>query len=177
MPWLQPKNTTNKAVVASTPALVVSHYINDIRVDRTGGKVTIETEIKLTKKTGAEFDRKCLELTSGWQASLKSIEGELLADDVFSLEVSKKVLPPGIKNSKPVCVVEITSKKSGVGFKERSTRLIQRTDSENLSEVDPNVLKEITQLRKDPFVLDYFHAMNTYLPFKSFVEYLKVIPR
>ncbi len=65
MPWLQPKNTKNKAVVASPPALVVSHYINDIRVDRTGGKVTIETEIKLTEKTGAEFDRKCLELTSG----------------------------------------------------------------------------------------------------------------
>ncbi len=169
--------TAALAQTSRGPAIIVSHYINDIRVDRTGGKVTIDTEIKLTDKTSSEFDSKCLELTSGLQASLKSIEDELLADNVFSMEVSKKVLPTGIKNSKSVCVVEITSKKPGVGFKELSTSLVTRADSENLDEVDPSVLKEITQLRKDAFVLNYFHAKHTYIPFKSFVEYLKVVPR
>ena len=159
------------------PAIIVSHYINDIRVDRTGGKVIIDTEIKLNDKTSAEFDSKCLELKSGLQASLKSIEDELLADKVFSMKVSKKVLPTGIKNSKSVCVIEITSENPHVGFKELSTSLIARADSENLDEVDPNVLNSISQLRKDPFILNYFHAKHNYIPLKSFVEYLKIAPR
>ena len=159
------------------PSIIVSHYFNDIRVDRNGGKVVIDTEIKLTDKTSGEFDLKCRELTSGLQASLKSIEDELLADDAFSIKMSKKVLPTGIKRSKSVCVVEIISKKVSVGFKVLSTDLLQRSDSENLDEVDPAVLREITQLRKDPFLLNYFHAKHTYIAFKSFVEYLKVVPR
>ena len=104
------------------------------------------------------------------------MQDEMLESDLFSTDLHKEFFETGISKIIYMCVIDITLNNSEFKFQKNKTETFLRADAYRIDEEDTRVQQVIGNLRKDVSIINYFQAKHTYVPVKSFVEYIQVVP-